>query len=291
MGKAKILFSQCIVALTILVFFVDHRELTKQMTMMIVVDSNATLKVIPNTSISNKHIKEEEEEENAPQQQQPPQRIRPPFAPNQVLEQYIQWHSESALADTHNNNHNHNNHDNNHDSQRQYALIYYYCPHRAGNILHSMFNSVLWAILHNRTILWKYDTDFSNPNTVDDCQQTLQRAHWWPSWDEWAPQLNLTEPIPMELDPSRIHEYRQHRIVVFPMIPDQMSRHEQFVHSVDWRDDPMHKRQHRQYIMAMDETAIRTAGRLYKYGVDYLLGTYYVIVCEKRERAIFRILV
>lgn len=238
MGRANILFAQCIIALTILVVLVDHRELTKQ------------IRIDTNTNNNDKNAREDISKE------------RPPFLPNQVIEQYIQWHSESALSS------NNDPHDN-----RQYALIYYYCPNRAGNILHSMFNSAIWAILHNRTILWKYDTDFSDPNTVDECQQILKRADWLPSWDEWAPKLNLTEPIPIELDPLRINEYQTYQTVVFPMIPDQMSRHEQFFR-VDWRDDPMHKRKHRQYIVAMDDVAIRTTGRLYRYGVDYLLGKY-----------------
>lgn len=71
-----------------------------------------------------------------------------------------------------------------------------------------------------------------------------------------------------------VKDYQQYQTVVFPMIPDQMSQHTQFVR-VDWRDDPMHQRRHREYISALDYDAIRTAGMLYRYGVDYLLGTYY----------------
>ncbi|GAX11647.1 hypothetical protein FisN_7Lh006 [Fistulifera solaris] len=241
MGRASLLFSQCIVALTIFLVVVDHRELTKQ----IMIDTN-----------TQKNVKSDSKVVNETEAVLTQERIRPPFLPDQVLEQYIQWHSERTLTD--------NNH-------RQYALIYYYCPNRAGNILHSMFNTAIWAIIHNRTILWKYDTDFSDPNTVHECQKILQRARWLPSWDEWAPRLNLTEPIPIEMDPLRIQEYQQYQTVVFPMIPDQMSRHKQFFR-VDWRDDPMHKRNHRQYIMAMDDAAIRRTGRLYRYGIDYLLG-------------------
>jgi hypothetical protein len=243
MGRASLLFSQCIVALTIFLVVVDHRELTKQ----IMIDTNTQKSIKSDTKVVN-------ETETVLTQE----RTRPPFLPDQVLEQYIQWHSETTLTNS-NNNH------------RQYALIYYYCPNRAGNILHSMFNTAIWAIIHNRTMLWKYDTDFSDPNSVHECQKILQRASWLPSWDGWAPRLNLTEPVPIEMDPLRIHEYQQYQTVVFPMIPDQMSRHKQFFR-VDWRDDPMHKRNHRQYIMAMDDAAIRRTGRLYRYGIDYLLG-------------------
>jgi hypothetical protein len=244
MGRASLLFSQCIVALTIFLVVVDHRELTKQ----IMIDTS-----------TQKNIKNDKKAVNQTEDYNTQKRIIPPFSPDQVLEQYIQWHSEMTL--TNNNNH------------RKYALIYYYCPNRAGNILHSMFNTAIWAIIHNRTMLWKYDTDFSDPNTVHECQKILKRASWLPSWDEWAPQLNLTEPVPIEMDPLRIQEYQQHQTVVFPMIPDQMSRHKQFFR-VDWRDDPMHKRKHRQYIMAMDDATIRMAGRLYRFGIDYLMGKY-----------------
>jgi hypothetical protein len=58
-------------------------------------------------------------------------------------------------------------------TDRKYAIVYYYCQKRAGSLLHGMFITVTLAMIHNRTILLKYDTDFP-PNTEQDCNQVLE---------------------------------------------------------------------------------------------------------------------
>jgi hypothetical protein len=117
--------------------------------------------------------------------------------PLQVLEQYKQWHSVEALRrDPHN---------------RTFALGYYSCPLQAGNRLHHFFNSLLWAVVSNRTLLWKYydketcravqsDERLDNEvcgvaNTLHDCDPVLKRASWLPSYDEFAQELKLPEPL------------------------------------------------------------------------------------------------
>jgi hypothetical protein len=109
--------------------------------------------------------------------------------PLQVVEQYKRWHSVDNLI-------------RNDTVGRKYAMAFYRCPMEAGNRMHHFFNDFFWAILTNRTILWKYydretclkyGRHYSKgtcltANTVDDCAEILLRAPWIPSYDEWAPQ-------------------------------------------------------------------------------------------------------
>jgi hypothetical protein len=110
--------------------------------------------------------------------------------------QYKQEHSQSALIrESQQNNHS-----------RQFAVGYYSCPLQAGNRLHHFFNSLIWSIVTNRTLLWKYydresclrvgarnDKNICRvANTAEDCSQVLQRASWLPSFDEWRFAWNFT---------------------------------------------------------------------------------------------------
>jgi hypothetical protein len=54
----------------------------------------------------------------------------PPFWPVRMMQQYKRWHSASALETDPG------------IGTRQFAIVYFYCPNRAGNILHNLFNSV-----------------------------------------------------------------------------------------------------------------------------------------------------
>jgi hypothetical protein len=105
------------------------------------------------------------------------------------LKDYQQWHSRQALEQ---NSHG-----------RKFQVVYYSCPQAAGNLLHDVFNQVLVAIALNRTMLWKYNNPEAcnatrkgfggvvclKANTKAPCAQSLQRAGWLPTWDEWAPKL------------------------------------------------------------------------------------------------------
>jgi hypothetical protein len=85
------------------------------------------------------------------------------------------------------------------EHQRRYALALYSCPFQAGNRLHHFFNSVIWAVITNRTVLWKYydkracrrlGSKHSRriceaANTEADCAKVLDRAAWIPSYDQW----------------------------------------------------------------------------------------------------------
>jgi hypothetical protein len=119
--------------------------------------------------------------------------------PVQVMEQYIQQHSVDAI---HRNSHG-----------RKYAIIFYQCPLQAGNRLHHFWNGLLWAVLTNRTVLWKYwdeetcmkyGKEFNleicrAANSAQDCERVLLRAPWIASYDEWKDRLQLEKEEPFQV--------------------------------------------------------------------------------------------
>jgi hypothetical protein len=107
------------------------------------------------------------------------------FLPVKSLHQYISRHGVEALR--------------RYPHDRQFAVVYYNCPHRAGNALHSFFNMMIWAIANNRTMLWRYD-DRAARNTAEYCDQFLERAAWIPSYDEWSNKLSLPTPVPIKIN-------------------------------------------------------------------------------------------
>jgi len=131
--------------------------------------------------------------------------------PMQVLQQYVEWHSietlqrESAIAHT--------------PSHRRFAVGYYSCPLQAGNRLHHFFNSFLWAVVTNRTLLWKYYDKKAcktfgqkydprvcwTANRVEDCDMVLKRAPWIPSFEEWKTQLLHQEPVELSFWATHPH--------------------------------------------------------------------------------------
>ena len=84
-------------------------------------------------------------------------------------------------------------------SHRQFAVGFYSCPHQAGNRLHHFMNAMAWAIVTNRTLLWKYyDQGICSQlgrehspgiclttGTRETCEQILLLKNWIPSLDEW----------------------------------------------------------------------------------------------------------
>jgi hypothetical protein len=152
-----------------------------------------------------------------------------PF-PVQLMEQYIQWHSEDSLQASPEN--------------RTFAVAYYSCPHRAGNFINNFLNSLKWAIITNRTLLVTYrelavvcrtmnetslanstntsmsyimDLEpFTNDSSIDetgncapkqryynsqqDCARVIERAAWLPSYEKWSKHSVLQNETIVELD-------------------------------------------------------------------------------------------
>lgn len=90
-----------------------------------------------------------------------------------------------------------------------FVVGHYSCPIEAGNRIFKMLNSLLWAVVTQRVMLWDYwdhdacVDDIKNGrcelngtlNTPEDCEEILRVSDWVPSWDEWSRKLNLTQPV------------------------------------------------------------------------------------------------
>jgi hypothetical protein len=93
-------------------------------------------------------------------------------------------------------------------SPRKYMVASYSCPLESGNRMHRFMNGLLWAILTNRTFLWRYqnydvceeynETDCAahyNQRVIkgpSDCEGLLERSPWIPSYDEWKDKLGFS---------------------------------------------------------------------------------------------------
>jgi hypothetical protein len=176
--------------------------------------------------------------------------------PIKVMEEYKQQHSrQSLLRDPDNNN------------DRKFAFVTYSCPDRAGNILHNMFNSMAWAILTNRTILWHYDNYRS---TEKDCQQVMERSDWIAGWDEWSKKLDLKKPQAISFFDYQ-NEDSNPQVVIFPQIPDVIEK-DKSIERNSWRDHPMNLKEYINRIQSMEPDITRRAVSLYDEGVNFLFG-------------------
>lgn len=129
-----------------------------------------------------------------------------------VVRNYIKKHSEYELEKEF-----HLNHENSElgistagdlFGGRRFAIAYYSCPYQAGNRLHHFMNAVVWSMVTNRTLLWKYydrDTCRKVGRKYDPsiclktgekqmCDTVLPLREWIPSYDKWAPLLGLSAP-------------------------------------------------------------------------------------------------
>jgi hypothetical protein len=134
---------------------------------------------------------------------------------------YQRWHSHQSLLDQ--------------PQDRSFVVGYYSCPNQAGNRLHDFMNSLIIAIATNRTLLWKYyDKETcavshmgysmavcNLTNHLSDCERILDRASWIPSYDEWAPKLDL----PAQLGP-RNPDFHIGSYKTYNWIPSAKTRRE-----------------------------------------------------------------
>jgi hypothetical protein len=100
--------------------------------------------------------------------------------PIQVLQEYISQHSVDILLAEPDN-----------DRRRSYLTAEYACPHRAGNVMSNYLNSMLLAVLTNRTMLMQYSKD---ETAQKQCDRILKRASWIP------PYRSSSSPRPFKLD-------------------------------------------------------------------------------------------
>jgi hypothetical protein len=174
-------------------------------------------------------------------------------------------------------------------SHRWFTVAYYWCPHRAGNVLHNFFNVITWAVIHNMTVLWDYDsasTPDSVSNSYENCQAIMPRADWMPSWQDWSTRLKLPDPLPISLhvpnattdelgDASSWREHipvplasifnpqvDRHMVVLFPQIPDVLLKRKSEVERCSWSHHPYRSDRNQRYLvhMFLTERHRRTEG-------------------------------
>eukprot|EP00529_Nitzschia_sp_RCC80_P000962 CAMPEP_0113475110 /NCGR_PEP_ID=MMETSP0014_2-20120614/18945_1 /TAXON_ID=2857 /ORGANISM="Nitzschia sp." /LENGTH=545 /DNA_ID=CAMNT_0000368007 /DNA_START=36 /DNA_END=1670 /DNA_ORIENTATION=- /assembly_acc=CAM_ASM_000159 len=107
-------------------------------------------------------------------------------------------------------------------TDRKFLVVYYSCPHAAGNLLHDTYNQVIAGIATNRTILIKYNdhvtcqynqltnhnsTRCRKANTLEDCQQSLLQQSWIPTWDEFIiPISEASSSVPVDQVPHNVDD-------------------------------------------------------------------------------------
>lgn len=170
--------------------------------------------------------------------------------PMQVLEEYKQWHSHDVLLTE--------------DIQymkrrRKFAIMYYSCPDRTGNIFHNMYNSILWSIITNRTLLVKFD-ETDGINTIEQCADIIQLSSWVPLYDVWSAKLDIQTNdfndtntnndnnsddsnsipiVPIPIDTEREIYDGQNQVVIFPQIQDIHHHDKTHITRNTWRNDPL----------------------------------------------------
>jgi hypothetical protein len=206
-----------------------------------------------------------------------------PFRPIKVLQTYIEQHSHQALLHEFTNTTTTTASSSNRQQswswkERKYAVAYYWCPQRAGNILHSFFNTVVWSMIHNRTVLWVYH---NTSNEEEDCQAVLKRAAWLPSYVEWKEKLGLEkDPVPVSNSALRVdgllaaEAAQSHSVVLFPQIPDVLA-HDKSITRIAWSDHPLKTTEFRNYINLLPSWNQNISAALYAEGVEFLYGMLY----------------
>jgi hypothetical protein len=174
------------------------------------------------------------------EQEQQQQQLYQFLAPLGVLRQYKKWHGVQALQreweedsstmkQQSNSSKRSSIHSN--DRGRKFAVALYWCPDRAGNVLHSLFNTIIWAMITNRTLLFAWDVDNPPHNNESICNaQILQRQPWLPLYQDWKDKLHdlprdettgrLLPPVSLSMDATRRSYDEMLPLVYFPMIPD-----------------------------------------------------------------------
>jgi hypothetical protein len=90
---------------------------------------------------------------------------------------------------------------------RKFIVGRYSCPLEAGNRIHKALNSLIWAVLTNRTFMLDYfdeqacieegyssTYECSQEGRKDVCDEILTISTWVPVWSEWKISLDLPNP-------------------------------------------------------------------------------------------------
>ena len=175
-------------------------------------------------------------------------------------------------------------------TKRKFAVGYYSCPLQAGNRLHHFMNSLIWAVVTNRTLLWKYYDEKTcrvagrkypqgicrSANSVHDCDALLERAKWLPSLQQWAPRFNLSKPKSLSFwtthEPSKNHKFWFHGAEKEAGLADSSSsRFVEFPQMLGQDAWVLHSERKRKILLTSSEARHR-AELLFRAGADYLYG-------------------
>jgi hypothetical protein len=195
-----------------------------------------------------------------------------------ALKRYIEEHSQDVLLSEY-----HAKIDN---RQRKYAVAYYWCPHRAGNILHAFFSTITWSIIHNRTLLWIYH---NHSNQEEDCQVVLRRAPWLPSYYEWKRNFRLADPVPVSLmklnndNQDDDDDDERHQVVLYPQIPDVLPN-DKTIFRNGWSDHPLKTQEYVDYIGQLPSSMKSATKELYSEGQEFLYGMLYANLFELQKK-------
>jgi hypothetical protein len=217
--------------------------------------------------------------------------------PHQILNEYKKWHSNDVLMSE----------TSNHLNDRSFAMAYYSCPLQAGNRMHHFLNSIIWAIVTNRTILFKYydsetcvyhqqaqaqiwhDPEICNAvHGEKDCKKVLRRAEWVPTFSYWSKTItelkkkNLSDAVTI-VDYWSTRSYDQAarwERIRFPAlnttVPIQYKLDEMREKVVDFpeivgKEDILGRNSQRKAVL-MTESARQRAESLYSEGTEFLYG-------------------
>ena len=219
--------------------------------------------------------------------------------PLQVLQRYIQQHNVQAVVRDPN--------------QRYYAIAFYQCPLQAGNRLHHFWNGLLWSILTNRTILWKYwdretclkyhtehyySIDIcENANLASDCAHILRRAPWMMSYDDWAADQHdlhsWEDPFVVPYHATIVGRHDDVRRIPFPdnyqddFGVDVLSKYPQRVlvwAMCHFEFTPLHNNRTIRDTLLHTIEARSMADELYNLGPDFLYGLLHRYTFDLAER-------
>ena len=135
--------------------------------------------------------------------------------------------------------------------QRLYTVVYFSCPHSSGNWLHNFVATVNWAMLMNRTLVykymdanecnalrnsmeWKFELQRCRPpaaNRMEDCvPKLLTQASWMPSYDQVGRRLQWNQRSLTRLPRLATTDYveRQQRSKTTPIALDNYTYYSQF---------------------------------------------------------------
>jgi hypothetical protein len=150
------------------------------------------------------------------------------LVPMKLWLQHVQWHSQAQLEKEWNDCNQWGNLTSLTNetcpalANRKFIMAMYSCPLQAGNRLHKFTNSMLYGILTNRTVMWRYldkeaceiiknDKYFNNEicetaNEKGDCDKVLELQDWIPSWMEWKDRLNIGNVTKVDMTNERNYD-------------------------------------------------------------------------------------